>query len=199
MPEHGNTSAPPPAFQPPKGFESAETPSTLSAPLLQPLRPLNLQGKQIWHIIAPANLPMSAVGEIALDKAKEGEPVTSHKGTTYGLKQIDEPENEYEQVLIPNEGGEGLRPGESMFFSASLYTVFTLYLSSKQRHQNNTCSSAAICSRHFIYPKDGAQRNWRIFLPASATIKTTASAEDWIEDALHAIVFRQCLLHNRFF
>ncbi|KAI9684062.1 MAG: hypothetical protein M1822_005890 [Bathelium mastoideum] len=104
-----NTAAPPPTFVPPKGFEPVIPPRSLSTTLLKPLRPLNLQGKQIWHIVAPASLPMDTIGEIAFDQAMKGESVASHKGTSYGVREIHEAEKKNAKLLVPSEAGDGLR------------------------------------------------------------------------------------------
>ncbi|KAL4819321.1 DNA-directed RNA polymerase I subunit RPA34.5-domain-containing protein [Aspergillus spinulosporus] len=69
-------------YKPPFGFKSAKnqpvsstTTSTLS----------NLAGKQVFHITAPAFLPLSKVKEVSLAGALKGEPILKHEGVKYGI------------------------------------------------------------------------------------------------------------------
>ncbi|KAL9094802.1 MAG: hypothetical protein Q9165_002750 [Trypethelium subeluteriae] len=98
-----------PRFQLPKGFEPVKPPKISSAPSLRPFSPSNLQGKQLWHIVAPAKMPMSAIHEIAFDRAMNGQPVLSHKGTSYGVRHSNEPECKDVRLLVPSERGDSLK------------------------------------------------------------------------------------------
>ncbi|KAF2239422.1 hypothetical protein EV356DRAFT_528021 [Viridothelium virens] len=102
-----------PRFQPPKGFEPVKPPKISSTPSLRPLSPSNLQGKQLWHITAPAKVPMSAIHEIAFDKAMNGQPVLNHKGTSYGVRLSNEPEFKDVRLLVPSERGDSLKAVQS--------------------------------------------------------------------------------------
>ncbi|RDW72299.1 DNA-directed RNA polymerase I subunit RPA34 [Aspergillus mulundensis] len=69
-------------YKPPFGFKSAKnqpvsstTTSTLS----------NLAGKQIFHITAPAFLPLSKIKEVSLAGALKGEPILKHGGKNFGI------------------------------------------------------------------------------------------------------------------
>lgn len=83
--------APPPAgmvssvtakpFDAPAGYTSLDM-SSRSA-----LSNADLQGKQVWHITAPANLPISSLTEVALDSIKSGKPIMSHKGVDYVMSE----------------------------------------------------------------------------------------------------------------
>ena len=124
------TAGPPLQFQPPKGFEFAEPPDPSSVPLLNPLRPSNLQGKQLWHITAPAKFSMSDVKEFDFSKALNGEPLLNHKGTSYSIRQSNEPEHNDERLLIPSEKDEGLTAGKSIrFLNGLVVPSFTRGLS----------------------------------------------------------------------
>lgn len=68
-------------FDAPHGYTSFDT-SSRSA-----LSSADVQGKQVWHITAPANLPISALTEVALDSIQSGKPVLSHKGSDYVLSE----------------------------------------------------------------------------------------------------------------
>ncbi|KAL4808848.1 DNA-directed RNA polymerase I subunit RPA34.5-domain-containing protein [Aspergillus unguis] len=74
----------PQAYKPPFGFKSAknnssqpESTSALSS----------LDGKQIFHITAPAFVPLSKVKEVSLAAALKGEPILEHKGVRYGIPE----------------------------------------------------------------------------------------------------------------
>lgn len=75
------SSVPAKPFDAPNGYVSFDT-SSQSA-----LSSADLQGKQVWHITAPANLPMSSITEIALDSIQSGKPVFSHKGIDYAMSE----------------------------------------------------------------------------------------------------------------
>ena len=49
----------------------------------------NLQGKQIWHITAPEGVSLKDLKQLAMDKAKKGEAVLEHNGTSYGLAEAE--------------------------------------------------------------------------------------------------------------
>ncbi|KAL2852287.1 DNA-directed RNA polymerase I subunit RPA34.5-domain-containing protein [Aspergillus pseudodeflectus] len=69
-------------YKPPSGFKSAKNQSSTSS---TPSILSNLQGKQIFHITAPAYLPLSKIEEISLAGALKGEPIMEHKGVRYGI------------------------------------------------------------------------------------------------------------------
>ncbi|KAF4211043.1 hypothetical protein CNMCM6805_007997 [Aspergillus fumigatiaffinis] len=74
---------PRPPYKPPSGFKAAKKqlpPSSTTSSLLSDLR-----GKQIFHITAPAFLPLSKVKEVSLAKILQGEPVLKHEGVQYGI------------------------------------------------------------------------------------------------------------------
>ncbi|KAF9891736.1 hypothetical protein FE257_003217 [Aspergillus nanangensis] len=71
------------SYKPPSGFKSAKKqppPSSKSSSLLA-----NLSGKQIYHITAPAFLPLETVEQISLEKVMQGQPILKHKGAQYGI------------------------------------------------------------------------------------------------------------------
>ncbi|KAL3468510.1 DNA-directed RNA polymerase I, subunit RPA34.5 [Aspergillus heterothallicus] len=75
------TIRPPQPYKPPSGFKSAKNQSsTLASSSLS-----NLQGKQVFHITAPAYLPLSKIKEISLASALKGETIIEHQGTRYGI------------------------------------------------------------------------------------------------------------------
>lgn len=102
--------APPPAgtvssvpakpFDAPLGYTSFDTSSRAA------LSHADLQGKQVWHITAPANLPISSLTEVALDSIQSGKPVLSHKGADYVLSEDKGAQSgNATLVLLPEKDG----------------------------------------------------------------------------------------------
>ena len=102
--------APPPAgmvssvtakpFDAPAGYTSLDM-SSRSA-----LSNADLQGKQVWHITAPANLPISSLTEVALDSIQSGKPVLSHKGVDYVMSEDKGAQSgNATLVLLPEKDG----------------------------------------------------------------------------------------------
>jgi hypothetical protein len=87
----------PPTFNSPHGFKSSKAkaaPSPTVSSLLS-----NLEGKQIFHIAAPAFLPLSEVKEVSLAKVMLGEPVLNHNGVDYGIP-TEAQQNKSSQTLL---------------------------------------------------------------------------------------------------
>ncbi|KAL4751603.1 hypothetical protein BDW72DRAFT_90646 [Aspergillus terricola var. indicus] len=86
--ESGQKVSKPQAFGAPRqyklpfGFKSAKNQpsSTVTTSALS-----NLAGKQVFHITAPAFLPLSKVKEVSLAGALKGEPIIKHGGVNYGI------------------------------------------------------------------------------------------------------------------
>ena len=92
---------PAPPHNPPKGFQEVST-TSLSSKLADTLQ---ANGKQIWHITLPANVPISALKEIDLDKVKNHETIFAHDGTDYGFAVGDESEVAATSLLLPSANG----------------------------------------------------------------------------------------------
>jgi hypothetical protein len=93
--------APTAAFKPPAGFKSTKTYSPPSSSVSSLLS--DLQGKQVFHITAPAFLPLSAVREVSLAKVMSGEPVLNHKGVDYGISIESQQESATQALLLYNK------------------------------------------------------------------------------------------------
>ena len=65
----------------------------------------NLDGKQIWHITAPSNVPLSSLTELALSSIQSGEPVLSHKNVQYVLNEDKTIGIESTSLLTPSTQG----------------------------------------------------------------------------------------------
>ncbi|GAD96831.1 conserved hypothetical protein [Paecilomyces variotii No. 5] len=71
------------AFRPPPGFKPIKSQRAPSSGVKSVLS--DLPGKQVFHITAPASLPLSSIKEVSLAKVLSGEPVLEHKGVKYGI------------------------------------------------------------------------------------------------------------------
>lgn len=65
----------------------------------------NLQGKQIWHITAPAGVSLSQLKDIAMDKALAGQSILNYKDTDYGFSTAEKTEEGACEVLVPHKNG----------------------------------------------------------------------------------------------
>ncbi|KAL1967596.1 hypothetical protein VTN77DRAFT_3111 [Rasamsonia byssochlamydoides] len=92
---------PPAAFKPPSGFKPVKAQSPPSSSVTSLLS--NLQGKQVFHITAPAFLPLSAVREVSLAKVMRGEPVLNHKGVDYGIPTEPHQEHGAQTLMLYNK------------------------------------------------------------------------------------------------
>ena len=73
------------SYEPPPGFEPAIVSIHPSTKIMEILTPSNLKGRQIWHITAPASVPLASVKEVAIQDIRDGASIISHKGAEYGF------------------------------------------------------------------------------------------------------------------
>lgn len=107
---HVSETRPAPTFQPPHGFKSVKPPSTTSKTTDLFQSQTNTE-KQIWYITAPANVPLSSLKELVLDKLVEGEPVMTYKDVDYSFT-MDDTARPTTSIIIPNESGFKVLPTE---------------------------------------------------------------------------------------
>lgn len=70
----------------------------------------NLDGKQVWHITAPLGVPVSSIGQFALEAIASGEPVLTHKGVKYRLHEDSLGAAEKtKSLLLPDKHGNVFR------------------------------------------------------------------------------------------
>jgi hypothetical protein len=74
----------------------------------------NLDGKQIWYIIAPAAVPLSAVKKISLRDIKSGRKVVSHNGDDYMFTEEVPDLTENTKVMVPNASRGEYRTGKQI-------------------------------------------------------------------------------------
>ncbi len=65
----------------------------------------SLQGKQIWHITAPADVSSKDLSNMAMGKALEGGAVLTSKGAEYGFSTAHRSVNGAQEVLVPRKDG----------------------------------------------------------------------------------------------
>ncbi|KAK4497308.1 hypothetical protein PRZ48_011758 [Zasmidium cellare] len=89
-------------FEPPSGYTTVDSPSLSSG---SPFAASNLAGKQIWHIVAPSNVPLKSITEVALDAVKSSTPVLNHKGVDYVLAADKNHSTQFDTVFVPSSSG----------------------------------------------------------------------------------------------
>jgi hypothetical protein len=93
---------PPKQFVPPPGFTSLDAENfaaqgALSLP--------TLEGKQLWHITAPTNLPLSSVSEISLDALRSKQPLFNRDGIEYIANERLDSNIDAPSILLATENG----------------------------------------------------------------------------------------------
>ncbi|PGH18673.1 hypothetical protein AJ80_04421 [Polytolypa hystricis UAMH7299] len=95
-------------FTPPGGFRLAQKSSSRAASDIPKLFS-NLRRKQIWHITAPASVPVSSIQELALDTVAKGESILTHKGVGYRMREDLHGVEKNKALLLPDERGKTYR------------------------------------------------------------------------------------------
>jgi DNA-directed RNA polymerase I subunit RPA34.5 len=89
-------------FRPPNGFQeiqpglldfTSDTLKTVSK---------DLTGKQVWHITAPASIPMSSITVFDVDAVRRGDPVFVHRKKQYCFSPSA---NDVQHLLLPSDTG----------------------------------------------------------------------------------------------
>ena len=98
-------------YKPPAGYTLVESTQSPALTSLLGARSLTAD-KQIWHITAPADLPLSALTTLTLDAIQSGQPVLRHHDVDYVL--VDQHRTSgggatgaSTHLLVPNEAGTG--------------------------------------------------------------------------------------------
>ncbi|KAF2466668.1 uncharacterized protein BDR25DRAFT_292997 [Lindgomyces ingoldianus] len=127
-------------FIPPKGFTAVPTHTNPSSQALKIFD--NIEGKQIWHITAPASVSLSGLKDLASDKVLKGEPILSYNGTDYGFSVGEEKEEATRRVLVPSTVGYKAVPTR-ISQTLHLQQVIRLPKVSPKQADTNTTSAAA--------------------------------------------------------
>lgn len=91
---------PAPPFEAPTGYVAVDV---SGAGARTDFSAASLAGKQIWHIAAPSDVPLSSITQVAMDAIQSSRPVLTHKGVEYALHQ--DATGELEAVLLPGKTG----------------------------------------------------------------------------------------------
>jgi hypothetical protein len=70
----------------------------------------DLEGKEVWHIIAPANLSMELIKPFAIRAAMRGEPILNSEGKAYCL---EDGLSSDKCMLTPNDTADAYVPGQA--------------------------------------------------------------------------------------
>ena len=92
-------------YQPPKGYNLVSEKDRTGSKAAKIFD--NLQGKQVWHITAPAAVSLKELQTIAMDKAMKGDSILSQKGADYGFSTTEKSEDGPREVLVPGKNGYG--------------------------------------------------------------------------------------------
>ncbi|OJD24481.1 hypothetical protein ACJ73_04157 [Blastomyces percursus] len=90
-------------FKVPEGFKIMSTSTPWSSDVSKVFS--DLRGKQIWHITAPASVPMNSIQELALDAVATGGSILTHRGVNYKLREDQIGAEKYKSLLLPDEKG----------------------------------------------------------------------------------------------
>ncbi|KAK1068670.1 hypothetical protein LTR33_011093 [Friedmanniomyces endolithicus] len=94
-------------WEPPSGFTAID----LSAvPRSKTFASSSFEGKQLWHISAPSDIPLASISEVAIDAITSGKPVLKHEGFDYVLV---ESESDGARAYASAPGAEGFTPVEN--------------------------------------------------------------------------------------
>ena len=93
-------------YQPPKGYNIVSEKDRTGSKAAKIFD--NLQGKQVWHITAPAGVSLKELQTIAMDKAMKGDSILSQKGTDYGFSSTEKSEDGPRELLVPGKNGYGI-------------------------------------------------------------------------------------------
>lgn len=136
------------AYVPPKGFNSIplnDRTTSKSASIFD-----NLEGKQVWHITAPAGVSLKDLNKLSLDKVFSGQTILNHKGTDYGFAQTEKSIDNTREVIVPGKTGlqaVTARISQTLHLQA---VVRLPELSDKQADINTGSEAAASITRSTI-------------------------------------------------
>lgn len=104
--------SPPRSWEPPLDFTRVKVFSQINVKLQRLFSKQNLEGKEIWHITAPASVPMAALTALDLDASKKGNTIIAHGGSEYNFSK-DSASSASSKLLVPGRDGDTYAPGWS--------------------------------------------------------------------------------------
>ncbi|CBX98040.1 hypothetical protein IAQ61_010145 [Plenodomus lingam] len=110
----------------------------------------DLDGKQVWHIKAPAGISFKELHTLSLEEAFGGQTILNHKGTDYGFLQTEKSEHTPREVLVPEKSSLKAVPAR-ISQTLHLQAIVRLpELSDKQADTNTGSEAAASITRSTI-------------------------------------------------
>lgn len=101
----------------------------------------HLDGKQVWHITAPAGVSLKELKQLAMDKAMAGEAILNSNGADYGFSKPEKSEEGMREVLVPQRDGYRASMFRIGIFMSILLTFTSL--STNIAHSASTRSRAS--------------------------------------------------------
>ncbi|KAK5201776.1 hypothetical protein LTR16_001514 [Cryomyces antarcticus] len=145
---------PPPPYEPPIGFKPAKL-SGISSSNSKAYQPLNLAGKQVWYITAPASVAITAIKDVSLEAVRKGKSVLQHEGIDYGFV-MDASGGETARLLLPSDSDEKYRATSTQIAQTlHLQQIVRLPDLSNKQATPTTSSGAATATRK---PSQGARQ-----------------------------------------
>ena len=134
-------------YEPPLGFEASSISVHPSSKAAEIFSPAYLAGKEIWHITAPASVPITLIKEVSMQGIKARTSILSHKGADHGL--VPEPGAEQANnraLLLPSIQTNGYQTSTSTI-------IKTLHLQQLVNLPNHTTSPAKPSSQTATVPE----------------------------------------------
>ncbi|KAK3168187.1 hypothetical protein OEA41_004633 [Lepraria neglecta] len=123
-------------YEPPPGFEAPSISVHPSSKAAEIFSPAYLAGKEIWHITAPASVPIASIKEVSMQGIKARTSILSHKGADYSLVPESGAEQANNQALL-------LPSIQTNSYQTSTSTIIkTLHLQQLVNLPNHTTSPA---------------------------------------------------------
>ena len=91
-------------FEAPPGYDALNLPSAAGS---NTITSSSLSGKVLWHIVAPADVPLAELQEVDMAAVQSGKPVLSYKGANYVLGEAAG-QNEHTACFLPE--GDAFKP-----------------------------------------------------------------------------------------
>ncbi|RFU30860.1 hypothetical protein B7463_g5505, partial [Scytalidium lignicola] len=100
----------PPLYTPPSGFNPVTVGENEITRTSELFKTSTLEGKQIWHIVAPASVPLETLKQISLQDINKSKAILSFNGDKYGFVE-DKRENSKSTKVITPKGSSSYKTG----------------------------------------------------------------------------------------
>ncbi|EGC42328.1 conserved hypothetical protein [Histoplasma capsulatum var. duboisii H88] len=141
-------------FKPPEGFKLIPTTAPRSSDISKVFS--DLRRKRIWHITAPASVPMNSIQELALDTVATGGSILTHKGVNYQLREDQVEAKKNKSLLLPDERG-------NVYFRSRVDVAQTFHLERIISLENGTTySEQSVPISELTKPKQQQPRNLKM-------------------------------------